>query len=332
MVEPLGILSGYDAAASVLAGKARWLAGGPSAFTLMRQGEQVAAVNALPPMWESIATKFSAPVADWAGLGPGPHVMGILNVTPDSFSDGGDHLDTRAAIKAGEQMLIEGASIVDVGGESTRPGATPVDASVEQARVLFVVRALVQMGAVVSIDTRNAGTMARALDEGARIVNDVTALAHDPAALPLVVARACPVVLMHMRGTPETMKSLATYGNVAAEVVDELSIRVITTCNAGVAQANIAIDPGFGFAKDAEQSLTLLQHLSTLCVFGCPLLVGISRKATIGMLTSENDPKRRGAGSLAATLFALARGARVLRVHDVAETVQAVKVWSRVAT
>ena len=253
--------------------------------------------------------------------------MGILNATPDSFSDGGDTLDRSRAIAAGERMLADGAAIIDVGGESTRPGATPVHPAMEQARVLPVVEALVRMGAVVSIDTRNAGTMARALDAGSRIVNDVTALTHDPEALPLVAARGCPVVLMHMRGTPGTMTGLAVYADVLAEVLAELATRRDAAVAAGVVPASILLDPGFGFAKTAGQNLELLRRLPGLLGLGHALCVGISRKATIGMLSGEADPRRRGPGSIAAGLFALDRGARVLRVHDVAETVQAVRAW-----
>ncbi len=281
------------------------------------------------------AGPFSCPVPgharddapDWAGLGPGPLVMGILNATPDSFSDGGDTLDRSRAIAAGERMLADGAAIVDVGGESTRPGAMPVHPAMEQARVLPVVEALARMGAVVSVDTRNASTMARALDAGARVVNDVSGLAHDPEALPLVAARGCPVVLMHMRGTPETMKALAVYGDVLAEVVAEIAARRDLAVAAGVKRGDILLDPGFGFAKTAEQNLELLRRLPGLLGLGHAICVGISRKATIGMLSGETDARRRGPGSIAAGLFALDRGARVLRVHDVAETVQAVRVW-----
>ena len=253
--------------------------------------------------------------------------MGILNVTPDSFSDGGDTLDRARAIAAGEQILADGAAIIDVGGESTRPGADPVHQGIEQARVLPVIEALTRMGAVVSIDTRHASTMARALDAGARIVNDVTGLTHDPEALPLVAARGCPVLLMHMRGTPRTMKGLAVYGDVLAEVAAELAARRDAAVAAGVAPEAIMLDLGFGFAKTAEQNLELLRRLPGLLGLGHALCVGISRKATIGMLSGEADPRRRGPGSIAAGLFALDRGARVLRVHDVAETVQAMRVW-----
>lgn len=257
--------------------------------------------------------------------------MGILNTTPDSFSDGGDHLVARAAIAAGERMLADGVDILDIGGESTRPGSFPITLAEEQARVLPVITALARAGAVISVDTRNADTMARALDAGARIVNDVSALRHDPAAPALVAARACPVVLMHMRGTPATMQTLARYGDVTAEVLAELQTLVQHAEAAGIPRTAIAIDPGFGFAKTAEHNVTLLRDLKALHALGCPVVAGISRKNTIGMLTGIEDPKRRGPGSVAAALFAAGQGARILRVHDVEATVQALRVWQALA-
>ncbi len=257
--------------------------------------------------------------------------MGILNVTPDSFSDGSVFSDPAVAISAGLQMMREGADVIDVGGESTRPGAQPVPEQAEQARVLPVVAALARAGATVSIDTRHASTMARALDAGARIVNDVTALTHDPRAMPLVARRGCPVVLMHMRGTPTTMAGFAHYEDVAAEVASELSDRVAAAEAAGVSRARIAVDPGFGFAKTAEQDVALMRQLPALARLGCPILVGISRKRTVRSLAEEDDPMRCGSGSVAAALFAVTRGASILRVHDVAATRQAVAVWRGLA-
>lgn len=323
LYEPLGLLHGPDAAAALAAGIAAPLAGGPAAFTLLRHLGQVLTLAAAPT--DAVA-RLSEPIPDWAGLGPGPLVMGILNTTPDSFSDGGDLSGPAAAITTGERMAADGADILDVGGESTRPGAAPVSAEAEQARILPVIAALARMGATVSVDTRNAGTMARALDAGARIVNDVTALRHDPAAAPLLAARDCPVILMHMRGTPATMTSFAAYRDVAAEVRTELAERLGTAVAAGIRPAAIMLDPGFGFAKTAEHNLELLQRLPALLGLGRPLLAGLSRKATIGALANEPDPKRRGPGSVAAALCALDRGARAVRVHDVADTVQAVRI------
>ena len=257
--------------------------------------------------------------------------MGVLNVTPDSFSDGGEAMAAAQAIEAGRRMIAEGAGILDIGGESTRPGAAPVSPDEEQRRVLPVITALAGRGVPLSVDTRNAGTMAAALDAGAAIINDVSALSHDPAAAALVARRNCPVVLMHMRGTPATMMSHAIYDDVAAEVLAELAARIGVAEAAGVVRSHIAIDPGLGFAKTAEHNITLLQRLPILLGLGCRIVVGASRKRFIGLLSGVGDAKHRMAGSVAAGLYAVSQGATVLRVHDVAETVQAVRVWQRLA-
>lgn len=253
--------------------------------------------------------------------------MGILNVTPDSFSDSGTHADRDAAIRAGLAMAAAGADIIDIGGESTRPGATPVPSDVEIARVVPVIRALADHGFRISIDTRNGATMAAALDAGAQIVNDVSALTFDPSAMTVVSERRCPVILMHMRGTPETMASLARYDDVVTEVRRELSDRVSAAIAEGVSPDRIALDPGIGFAKTAEQSVALLRRLDAFVALGYPVVIGVSRKSFIGRLSGEPDAGRRLGGSLAAALHALTHGAAILRVHDVQETVQAVRVW-----
>lgn len=270
------------------------------------------------------------PPRHWAGLALSrPLVMGILNVTLDSFSDGGAQAAPEAAIAAGGRMLAAGADIIDIGGESTRPGAAPVAPELEQARVLPVIRALAAQGAVISADTRHAATMAAALDAGARIINDVSALTHDPAALPLVAARGCPVVLMHMRGTPATMNEHARYDDVAAEVLAELAAARGRAEAAGVARGNIALDPGFGFAKRGTQNLLLLQATARFAALGQPLLIGLSRKRFLGEISGEAEPARRDPESLAAALFAAGLGAHILRVHDVAGTARALRVWRR---
>jgi dihydropteroate synthase len=258
--------------------------------------------------------------------------MGIVNVTPDSFSDGGVHLDRDRAVAAGMAMAEAGADIIDVGGESTRPHSSSTDPTEERARVIPVVDALARAGLTVSIDTRHADTMGAALEVGAQIVNDVSALAYDPAAAPLVAARGCPVVLMHMRGVPATMQAHASYADVAAEVVAELSERVAAALAAGVRREQIAIDPGIGFAKQATHSVELLRRLPELASLGFPVVVGVSRKAFIGRLSGVSEPRDRLAGSLAAGLFAVSRGAAVLRVHNVLETVQALHVWYALAS
>ncbi len=263
----------------------------------------------------------------WAGLAlDRPRVMGVLNVTPDSFSDGG-RVDPQSAIAAGLAMWAEGADIVDVGGESARPGAQPTAQEVERGRILPVIAALAAAGVRVSVDTCHAATMAAALDAGAAIVNDISGLAHDAASAALVAARGCPVVVMHMRGTPATMMGLAQYDDIAAEVAAELATRIESACNAGIRREAIAIDPGFGFAKHPPHSLALLRGLLRLTELGMPIVAGVSRKGFIGAASGEQQPARRFPGSIAAGLFALSRGAAVLRVHDVRETVQAVRVW-----
>jgi dihydropteroate synthase len=257
-----------------------------------------------------------------------PLLMGILNVTPDSFSDGGVHTNPVAAAFA---MLEAGADIIDIGGESTRPGAAVVAPADEQARILPVVMALARSGARVSVDTRNAGTMQAALDAGAAIINDVSALSHDPAAAALLSKYECDVILMHMRGTPQTMMGHAVYTDVLAEVSDELARGVAEAEAAGIGRERITIDPGLGFAKNAEQSLAILRGLPFLAALGLPILVGASRKNFVGRYGGEIEPARRGPGSIAAALFAATQGAAILRVHDVAETRQALNVWLALA-
>ena len=328
LIEPLGWLHGAAARDAVAAGLASPLAGGPAAFALARllPGGAVVPVAAVPPPWRPVMDRIAAPGC-WAGIAGRPALMGILNVTSDSFSDGGRHLDPAVAVAAGLEMAAAGAAVVDVGGESTRPGAKPVPPAEERARIEPVVRGLAAQGVTVSVDTRNAITMAAALDAGARIVNDVSALAHDAEAAALVAARGCPVVLMHMRGQPDTMMGLTHYSDVAAEVAAELAARAAVAEAAGVVRGAIALDPGIGFAKDREGNLALLARLGVLLGLGFPLVVGVSRKSFIGRTGGEPAPQQRLPGSLAAGLAACLSAAAVLRVHDVAETVQALRVW-----
>ena len=269
-------------------------------------------------------------VTEWAGLALDRKlVMGILNVTPDSFSDGGAHDSLEAAIAAGRRMLAAGADIIDIGGESTRPGAAPVTPEAEMARVLPVVRALARAGAVISLDTRHAATMAAGLEAGARIVNDISALRHDPDAARVVARAGCPVVLMHMRGAPATMNAQAVYAEVAAEVIAELRAARDAALAAGVEARQICLDPGIGFAKQGGQNLELLRATPRLAALGHPLLIGLSRKRFLGGVSGQDEAARRDPESLAAGLYALERGAHILRVHDVAGTCQALRVWRR---
>ena len=331
LIEPLGLLHGPAAREAIERRLALPLAGGPAAFSLARlvgDPRGIVPAGAVPAEYAAAIAAIVSARPAFAGLpGPGPWVMGILNVTPDSFSDGGRHFTLEAAVEAGLAMRAAGADMVDIGGESTRPGSAPVTPEQEQARILPVVEALAREGIAVSVDTRHAGTMQAALAAGARIINDVTALAHDPASPAVVAAARAPVVLMHMRGTPQTMMDHARYADVGAEVVQELASRIAAAEAAGIARANIAVDPGIGFAKDHAQNTELLDRLAILHALGGHILAGLSRKRFIGQLTGEAVAARRAPGSIAAALAALDRGATILRVHDVAETVQAVRVW-----
>lgn len=256
--------------------------------------------------------------------------MGILNVTPDSFSDGGRLASAEAAIAKGMQLVAQGADMVDVGGESTRPGALPVPVEEELRRAIPVVEGLARQGVVVSIDTRHAPVMRAALDAGARIVNDVSGLTHDAAALPLLAERDCAIVLMHMLGTPQDMNDRATYGDVVGEVAAWLTARVAACQDAGIARTRLALDPGLGFAKKADHSLAVLRGVERLLALDLPLLIGASRKSFIGRLAARDGvmptPDDRLGGSLAVALLMAQRGVRLLRVHDVAETAQALKM------
>ncbi len=251
-------------------------------------------------------------------------VMGIVNVTPDSFSDGGRYLDAEAAIAHGRELLAAGADILDVGGESTRPGAAEVGAGEERDRVIPVIEALAGDGARVSVDTSKAEVAAAALEAGAAIVNDVTALG-DPEMAAVCADAGCGLILMHMKGTPRTMQDDPVYGDVVAEVRDFLAERLAVATAAGVDAGLVWLDPGIGFGKTVDHNLELLGRLDRLAELGRPLVVGASRKNFIGVVTGREVGDRLG-GSIAANVAAIAGGAAVLRVHDVAETVAAIRV------
>jgi len=270
--------------------------------------------------------------APFAGLAADrPLVMGVINVTPDSFSDGGEFLEVGLAIEHGRRLAAEGADILDVGGESTRPGAAAVSPESEMARVLPVVRALAAEGFVVSVDTRRAAVMKAALEAGARIVNDITALAGDPASPRVAAGAAAPVVLMHMQGEPGTMQNDPRYVDAALDVFDYLRDRIAACEAAGIPRQRIAVDPGIGFGKTVAHNLRILGRLELFLGLGCVTVLGVSRKSFIGRLSRGEPPAERLAGSLAAALAGAARGAHILRVHDVAETRQALAVWRAIA-
>jgi dihydropteroate synthase len=252
-----------------------------------------------------------------------PLIMGVVNVTPDSFSDGGDYREPRAAVARARAMIGEGADLVDVGGESSRPGAAPVTEAEELERVLPVVRALDDIP--VSVDTRRPGVMRAALGAGASMINDIEALAA-PGALEAVAASGCGVCLMHKQGDPATMQDEPRYGDVLGEVRDYLAQRIAACEAAGIGRSRIAVDPGFGFGKTDQHNLSLLRRLPDLAVLGVPLLVGWSRKSSLGRITGRAAGERL-ASSLAAALLALLGGARILRVHDVKETRDVVLFW-----
>jgi len=259
-------------------------------------------------------------------------VMGIVNVTPDSFSDGGRYLDSAAAVAHALQLEAEGADILDIGGESTRPGADPVGADEECRRVLPVIEAVVKQGGVpVSIDTRKAEVMRRAADAGARIINDVSALTHDTGSLDAAAKIELPVILMHAQGDPRTMQDHPRYDDVVLDVYDWLDARIAACERAGIARERLIVDPGIGFGKTLAHNLALLASLSIFHGLGCPVLLGASRKSFIGKLLGV-PPAERLPGSLAAALAGVDQGVQIVRVHDVAATCQALAVWSGAAS
>lgn len=260
-------------------------------------------------------------------LGPGPVVMGILNVTPDSFSDGGEFFEHGQAVTKALKMLREGAQVIDVGGESTRPGSDPVSPEEELRRVVPVIQEVSDAWpeAIISVDTYRASTAEAALEAGAAVINDVTALRGDPRMAAVVADAGCPVILMHMQGEPKTMQLNPRYQDVVKEIRDFLLERVESAVAAGIDPGKIILDPGIGFGKRIEHNLTLLNHLGMITEAGFPVLVGASRKAFLGLLTGA-DVKGRVFGTVAANVLAYERGANWFRVHDVQANREALAV------
>ncbi len=257
-----------------------------------------------------------------------PQVMGILNVTPDSFSDGGAFLDDPDAGRAHASAMLEaGAAIVDIGGESTRPGAPATWEGDEKERVLPAVEYCAAMGAAISVDTRRAGVLEAALDAGAHIANDVSAMRHDPRSLELAARAGCPVVLMHAPGTGDDLHADGDYNNVVFDVFDWLRERRDAAVSAGISRSRIVLDPGIGFGKSLAENLALINALPLFHALGQPLLLGGSRKRMIGALSNEVPVEQRLGGSLALAIAGMNAGVQILRVHDVFETVQARNVW-----
>ncbi|HHN68050.1 MAG TPA: dihydropteroate synthase [Thermopetrobacter sp.] len=336
-LRPAGLVHGRDGRELAAAGLAGAAEGLPVAFTMLEVTHRCASTGERSRRWlgwrraveraESDAAlkaaldRLTAPRAPLCGFDfSRPLVMGIVNVTPDSFSDGGRHDDPQRAIAHGRALAAAGADILDIGGESTRPGAAVVPVEEELRRVIPVIEALAAEGHVVSVDTRKAVVMERAVRAGARIVNDVSGLTFDAEAARAVAALKVPVVLMHMRGTPTDMMARAAYEDVVTEVYDELAARIDAALKAGVAEERLIIDPGLGFAKTTDDNMAILRRLTMFHGFGRPLLVGASRKRFIGEVTQVADPAGRVAGSLAVAQAAVAAGAQIVRVHDVAET------------
>jgi dihydropteroate synthase len=329
-LRPLGLVYGRDAREMIGAGEAGALGGmGHIGFTqveiITRDGSRFDRFGSMrdhPIMQAIIAPRAAFGGVDFSAC----RVMGIVNVTPDSFSDGGKNFDAEVAIANGERMITEGADVLDVGGESTRPGSDPVSVEDEIARVVPVISGL--RNHAVSVDTRNAATMRAALEAGAVIVNDVSALTHDAASADLVAKAHMPVILMHAQGVPKTMQLAPKYADVVLDVYDALESRVDAAVAAGIAHERIMIDPGIGFGKTFKQNLQLMQAVSLLHGLGVPVLIGLSRKGYVGALTGEAKAGARVAGSIGGALQAVMQGAHMLRVHDVKETVQAVNVFT----
>jgi len=256
-----------------------------------------------------------------------PQAMGIINATPDSFSDGGRFADAAAAAEAGGEMAARGAAIIDVGGESTRPGARVVWEGDEIERIVPVIQQLALGGAAVSVDTRKADVMTAAFEAGARMINDVSALTFDQRSAEVVAASGAPIVLMHHQGAPEVMQDDPRYDDVLVEVYLWLEERIAAAQGAGIARDKILIDPGFGFGKRLADNLELMNGLALFHSLGCPIVIGPSRKRTIGALSGEAPVDARLGGSIAFALKAVEQGAQIVRVHDVFETVQALRVW-----
>jgi dihydropteroate synthase len=346
-VRPLGVIAGETAPGAVRAGWAVPLDGGRiacSGYEIsqrgaggMRQdlvsardvagwlacqapevrdrGNRLCGVLALPCSWPAGLPRRR------------PLIMGVVNVTPDSFSDGGQFLERGAAVAHGLRLHAEGADIVDVGGESTRPGAGAVTVDEEIRRVVPVIAALAERGVLVSIDTRNAAVMRAAIAAGAGMINDISALRHDPESLAIAGDSGLPVVLMHSQGEPATMQAQPAYEDAALDVFDHLAQRIDAWTAAGFDRSRLLIDPGIGFGKTIDHNLEILNRLALYLGLGLPILLGVSRKSFIGRLAGGVPPADRLPGSLAAAIHGVAAGVAVLRAHDVAATQQALAVW-----
>jgi dihydropteroate synthase len=341
LIRPTGFIDspfGYDGQVARLAGGLNWFA---SVELLQVDASKRVSIelvsierlearldDALSIQWERL-TSPRAPLrlGDRTVRLDQPQVMGIVNVTPDSFSDAGQLEQPSDAAAAGARMSEAGAAIIDIGGESTRPGAKPVWEGDEIARIDPVIRQLASGGGAISVDTRKAHVMTAALAAGARMVNDVSALTYDLRSAEVVAGAGVPVVLMHHKGKPETMQKDPRYDDVVVEVYLWLEERIAEAEEAGIARDRVLVDIGFGFGKTLAHNLELMNNLALFHSLGCPLVVGASRKRTIGALSNEAPVDERLGGSVAFALKAVEQGAQIVRVHDVPETVQALRIW-----
>ena len=332
-LRPLALIYGPDALAQISAGTAASLAGLPHlAFTqaewIEREGKTTTrrVVMLEEARHHPVFANITNPRPKFGPLELNRcHVMGVVNVTPDSFSDGGVHVQAEVAVARAQQMIVDGASLLDIGGESTRPGAADVSLADERARIMPVIKALAQ-NHLVSVDTRKSNMMSEALGAGAAIINDVSALQYDPASAAVVAKAKAPIILMHAQGDPRTMQLKPQYDDVALDVYDQLESFIVKAQAAGIEPSHIMIDPGIGFGKTFAQNLELLQQLSLFHGLGVGLLVGLSRKGFIGAITGEKIASKRLGGSIGGALAAALQGAQILRVHDVKETVTALQV------
>ena len=341
LIRPTGFVDapfGHDGKVARLAGGLNWFA---AAELITLDGQRRTKAELVPV--EGIEARFDdLMAADWARLTAPrpplqlgsrtvrldqPQVMGIVNATPDSFSGDGHANDSAEATEAGATMAARGAAILDVGGESTRPGAKTIWEGDETRRVVPVIRMLAAGGAAVSVDTRKAAVAEAALAAGAHLVNDVSGLTYDERMPGVVAAAGVPLILMHHQGDPAAMQDSPSYADVLVEVFLWLEVRIAAAEAAGISRANILIDPGFGFGKSVAHNLELMNGLALFHALGCPLVLGASRKRTIGALANEAPVEQRLAGSLALALKAVDQGAQLVRVHDVPETVQALRIW-----
>lgn len=342
---PLGLISGAAAELAVTEHHAAWLAGGQVAFTLVeivdRDAEGITSVycpySNLSKSTDDIVRqalgRLTAPRPRIAGLSMDrTQIMGIVNVTPDSFSDGGLYAAAPQAVARARQLHAAGAAIIDIGGESTRPGAQTVPAGEELNRVLPVLEALSDAPFPVSIDSRKPEVLAAAVKAGVDLLNDVSALSYDPQNMEIAAKSGLPVVLMHAQGSPETMQDRPSYDHVLYEVYDYLEQRINDCIAAGIERSRIVIDPGIGFGKTRDHNLELLSGLSLFHGLGVPILIGASRKRFIGDLINQPEPVQRMPGSIAAAMAAAAQGVQLLRCHDVQETWQALTTWQACMT